>query len=256
MHLILIYLLPSNPIGKSPMNSTGGKQKRKRKAQILGGAIQVSPSTVSVPAKQTESSKVSKGRMSSRDVKELKPTKEVKKNRSPLFLPSYIDIEPTEASLDPCDISTDDLLQEIYNQEEEKDEEQQEKAEHLPQQKEAPDTSVLDELFSPSLMERIKRKPAPRKGGQKKTGSDDLFSDSSSAKEDMEEIVRPDNTLKDDDIDCFVDPSHKKRNISKAQAIVSRLKKESEAAYRQLPVVPIGSDLEEVDSCDRTPSLF
>lgn len=188
-------------------------------------------------------------------MKRSQPATEVKKNKTPLFVPSYVNEETVmETSPDSFEISTDDLLQEIYNQKEETAANEKEETE-MKQEKEGPNTSVLDELFSPSLMDRIKRKPAPKKGVQKKTGSDDLFSDSSLAKED-EEVIRPDNTLKDDDFDCFSDPSRKKRKKSKAQMIVSRLIKESEDAYNQLPVVPIGSDLDEVDSCDRSPSLF
>lgn len=224
-------------------------QKRKGKAQILGDAIKVS-------LKQTATSVIQKEKCDRRDVKRSQPATEVKKNKTPLFVPSYVNEETLmETSPDSFEISTDDLLQEIYNQKEETAANEKEETE-MKQEKEGPNTSVLDELFSPSLMERIKRKPAPKKGVQKKTGSDDLFSDSSLAKEDVEEVIRPDNTLKDDDFDCFSDPSRKKRKKSKAQMIVSRLIKESEDAYNKLPVVPIGSDLDEVDSCDRSPSLF
>lgn len=230
-------------------SSTAEREKRKRKAQILGDAIKVSP-------KQTATSVLEKEKRDRRDTKRSHPAKEIKKNKTPLFVPSFVDEETTmETSHDSFEISTDNLLQEIYNQKEETIAKEKEETK-MKQEKEGPNTSVLDELFSPSLMERIKRKPAPKKGGQKKTGSDDLFSDSSSAKEDIEEVIRPDNTLKDDDFDCFSDPSRKKRKKSKAQMIVSRLIKESEDAYNQLPVVPIGSDLDEVDSCDRSPSLF
>lgn len=99
-------------------------------------------------------------------MKRSQPATEVKKNKTPLFVPSYVNEETLmETSPDSFDISTDDLLQEIYNQKEETAANEKEETE-MKQEKEGPNTSVLDELFSPSLMERIKRKPAPKKGVQ------------------------------------------------------------------------------------------
>ncbi|XP_062592723.1 LOW QUALITY PROTEIN: DNA excision repair protein ERCC-6-like 2 [Saccostrea cucullata] len=197
----------------------------------------------------------------------------VRKRKPPLFVPSYIEISDDgtmDTSHEGVDFSTDDLLQEIAKQNDEKNAEEvgqkEERVTEVDEERirediEGPstsDTSVLDELFSPSLMARIQRKPAPKKSRQGKTkcdGSDELFSDSSSAKGEggEEGRIRMDNTLKDDDLDCFTDPSRKRRKGSRAQKIVSRLIEESEATYNRLPKVAIGSQLDQVESCDRSP---
>jgi hypothetical protein len=235
----------------------------------------------------------------SRVSERAKPKSKVRKNREPFFVPTQIELfdEGTqEVSHDSFNISTDDLLQEIWHQKEDKGGKKGNCDVNIEDQRvqngnrggmiddsyveiddheviledsricksDKPSTSnvsVLDEIFSSSVIERTKRKPAPKRNKPSKTkcdGSDDLFSDSLSAEEEVGELskVRTDSTLKDEDFDCFTDPSRRKTRRSKAQIIVSRLIAESEATYRRLPVVPIGSELDEVDSCDRSPSLF
>ncbi|XP_056020257.1 DNA excision repair protein ERCC-6-like 2 isoform X3 [Ostrea edulis] len=235
--------------GKSPKAS--GRKKRKAPAP------QTSPTPAPVVSHVSE---VTKHR-----------SKAISKTREPFFVPRQIELyneESQEVSHDSFDVSTDDLLQEICYQSEERGVEKGDcgvKIEDSQMNKsEKPSTStvsVLDELFSPSVRERMKRKPAPKKNRQSKKncdGSDDLFTDSFSTEEEVEEWskIRTDNTLKDEDVDCFTEPSRRRKRRSNAQVIVSRLIEESEATYRRLPVVPIGSELDEVDSCDRSPSLF
>lgn len=235
--------------GKSPKAS--GRKKRKAPAP------QTSPTPAPVVSHVSE---VTKHR-----------SKAISKTREPFFVPRQIELyneESQEVSHDSFDVSTDDLLQEICYQSEERGVEKGDcgvKIEDSQMNKsEKPSTStvsVLDELFSPSVRERMKRKPAPKKNRQSKKncdGSDDLFTDSFSTEEEVEEWskIRTDNTLKDEDVDCFTEPSRIRKRRSNAQVIVSRLIEESEATYRRLPVVPIGSELDEVDSCDRSPSLF
>ncbi|XP_061181749.1 DNA excision repair protein ERCC-6-like 2 [Saccostrea echinata] len=252
----------SNRTGQSPMDSNKERQRKKRKGVMQKSPIKPSSCAVSKETIMTEVKK--------------QGVKAVRKSKPPLFVPSYIEInedETMDASHNNADFSTDDLLQEIAKQSDEKIAEvasqKEEKVTEMDEgrvrvESEGPstsETSVLDELFSSSFMARIQRKPAPKKNRQGKTtcdGSDELFSDSSSAKEEVgdEGRIRVDNTLKDDDLDCFTDPSRKKRKGSRAQKIVSRLIEESEATYNRLPKVAIGSQLDQVESCDRSPSLF